>query len=533
MTLTYEQIKSVWTLNNKIDNLLENCRIANKNIQSTLYEVYKYIENEIKVSSFFVETQNEKLIMTDFCFGNYTEEIKNETIKLKFENEINCFSIGDHTYYITPLDVSGKIIGKISIGIKKSNAVNNDEYFFEVVSLISELLDTYLFAIQSECLKQSLIMGLQNSLAEADINESLKKAANVLYEGVNFKHLLIVYDDFDILNETNNIKYVYFDKNKLINDDVEKPFALLENIIKTEKNFFNIESEKLQSLLGKQNTYISYLRNEIYNERSLGFIFIETENNKPLTIMGKELILIFKEELRQRVIDLNREKSSLRHYFSNQIISKLIKIKNYEKLLLPKEAEVGVLFADLSGFTKISEQILVTPNKISNFINEWSKGVVKRLFPFGVVLDKIIGDCVMLLFGPPFYEDSKEETINKMLMGAKIIVDFTREYLEMPQNKLIQKHPDFHSFGVSIGINYCHSIVGIIGPNKNLTAFSSGVNITSRLQHLAKNNEILITERVKNIASNTSNDWHFSEKKYTLVKNIEDPLLYYSLVENK
>ena len=58
-------------------------------------------------------------------------------------------------------------------------------------------------------------------------------------------------------------------------------------------------------------------------------------------------------------------------------------------------------------------------------------------------------------------------------------------------------------------------------------------DIYTMFSDINENNEILITERVKNIASNTSNDWHFSEKKYTLVKNIEDPLLYYSLVENK
>ena len=169
---------------------------------------------------------------------------------------------------------------------------------------------------------------------------------------------------------------------------------------------------------------------------------------------------------------------------------------------------------------------------ITFFINKWAKGLVKRVFPLGATLDKIIGDCVMLLFGPPFYEDSKETIVKHMLQASQIIVNFTKNYIDSPQNADIKAHPDYKNFGVSIGVNFCHCAVGLIGPNHDLTAFSSGVNTTARLQGLATNNEILVTESVKEISEKNFDIWKFSEKKSTKVKNISEPLGYYTLLSN-
>ena len=217
------------------------------------------------------------------------------------------------------------------------------------------------------------------------------------------------------------------------------------------------------------------------------------------------------------------------------VITKLITTPNYEeRYLKAREAEIGIIFADISGFTKMSEQILKTPERITNFINKWAKGVVSRLFPLGATLDKIIGDCAMFLFGPPFYTSTKEEIVKHMLQASQIIVAFTKSFLESPQNADIKNHPDYKDFGVSIGINFAHCIVGLIGPNNDITAFSSGVNITARLQGIAEANEILVSESVKEIATNTPNrKWLFSEKKSTKVKNVTKPLVYYSLISGR
>ena len=89
-------------------------------------------------------------------------------------------------------------------------------------------------------------------------------------------------------------------------------------------------------------------------------------------------------------------------------------------------------------------------------------------------------------------------------------------------------------FGVSIGVNFGKCVVGLIGPNQDLTAFSSEVNKTARLQGLAKANQILVSERVKEIATKDCKaNWLFSGKQTAQVKNIANPIDYYELVTKK
>ena len=533
MTLNLEQLQKVWSLHKKLDDILESFQYSHKDINSALTKIYEFLKEEINISALYVETKNEKLINTAFHFGNCTEEVKLRAPMLEDVDHIVCFSIADSIWYAQPVDVDSHIIGTIAIGIKKSSIVEDSEFYSETLNTVSELLDSFFYGIHSSSVKHSLIMGLQDALADIDINSSLKRAAYLLYKSIKFEHMLVVYTDQDIISDSRNIKYIYFDHNHQVNDNNENPLFKLDMLIRYEGNFLSINPEELQSILGLKNVHMSYLTKGIYEDDSIGFICVETADSE-LSILAQELIQIFTEELRQRLVDLNREKNILRKYFPNVVITKLITTPNYEqRFLRAKDAEIGIIFADIAGFTKMSEQILKTPDRITNFINKWAKGVVSRLFPLGACLDKIIGDCAMLLFGPPFYTSSKEEIVKHMLQASQLIVNYTKSYLESSQNQDIKNHPEYPNFGVSIGVNFCHCIVGLIGPNKDLTAFSSGVNITARLQGLAKPNEILVTERVKDIALSMPGSWSFSEKKSTNVKNVSEPLGYYTFISGR
>lgn len=533
MSLNLEQLQKIWDLHKELDNILESFQFSHKDIKSALNEVYVFLKKEIKISAFFVETKNEKLINTVFNYGNCTEEIKLRAPLLEDVDHIVCFSIADMVWFAQPIDVDSHIIGTIAIGFQKSEITQESDFYSEALNTVSELLDSFFYGIHSSSIKHSLIMGLQDALADLDINSSLKRAAMLLYRSIKFEHMLVVYTDRDLIADSRNIKYIYFNHNKQINDNNENPLIVLDNIIREKKNFLAIKPEELKEALELKNVNISYLNKGIYEDDSIGFICVES-NEDGLSLLAQELIQIFTEELRQRLVDLNREKNILRKYFPNMVITKLITTPNYEqRYLKAKDAEIGIIFADLSGFTKMSEQILKTPERITNFINKWAKGVVSRIFPLGATLDKIIGDCAMFLFGPPFYTDDKETVVRHMLQASQQIVKYTKNFLESKQNQDIKAHPDYHNFGVSIGVNFCHCTVGLIGPNQDLTAFSSGVNITARLQGIAKANEILVTERVKEIATSSSSDWHFSEKQSTKVKNVSEPLGYYSLISGR
>ncbi len=64
-----------------------------------------------------------------------------------------------------------------------------------------------------------------------------------------------------------------------------------------------------------------------------------------------------------------------------------------------KQAEATVLFADLVGFTALSEKL--TASEVAELLEGYFTHSVDAIFAAGGTLDKFIGDCVMAFFGAP------------------------------------------------------------------------------------------------------------------------------------
>ena len=88
---------------------------------------------------------------------------------------------------------------------------------------------------------------------------------------------------------------------------------------------------------------------------------------------------------------------------------------------------MGILFADINGFTRICEQVLERPERIGRFVDDWSEEAVRILHRHGGVFDKMVGDCVIGLFGPPFFKDDGTACAGAALKAAIEIQRFTRE----------------------------------------------------------------------------------------------------------
>jgi class 3 adenylate cyclase len=62
-------------------------------------------------------------------------------------------------------------------------------------------------------------------------------------------------------------------------------------------------------------------------------------------------------------------------------------------------AEVTVLFADLAGFTAMTEK--AEPEQVAELLGTFFTKAADAIFAEGGTLDKFIGDCVMAFFGAP------------------------------------------------------------------------------------------------------------------------------------
>lgn len=147
-----------------------------------------------------------------------------------------------------------------------------------------------------------------------------------------------------------------------------------------------------------------------------------------------------------------------------------------------REMEVGVLFADVRGYTTFSE---ARPSaEVTELVNRFYELAADVLVRHDAVIDKLIGDEVMALFIPSWTPDASSH----MLQAAEDLlrgVGFGSE--EGPWLPL------------GIGIDYGPASVGNVGSGevKDFTAIGDVVNIAARLQGCAEAGQLVMSERVR------------------------------------
>ena len=206
-------------------------------------------------------------------------------------------------------------------------------------------------------------------------------------------------------------------------------------------------------------------------------------------------------------------------------MTRLLTHDDYEKqFLAPREEKVGILYVDIAGFTRLSETVLKTPARVAELVETWSRDAVEIVWQHGGVFDKMVGDCIIALFGPPFYEESVGDRLAHAIRCAVDIRAMTNKLPERVGFEMLKEQ----GVAVSTGVNLAPLFVGQFGPNSNFTGFSSGMNNTARLQGCATKNEILVMEEA--IATLPKGaEFTFGDIRSTPVKNVAEPLKYRAL----
>lgn len=144
--------------------------------------------------------------------------------------------------------------------------------------------------------------------------------------------------------------------------------------------------------------------------------------------------------------------------------------------------EIGVFFADVRGFTTLSEA--TDPQQLSVLLSGFYASAEDVLFP-DALIDKLIGDEVMALYIPRFgrFDDP-----------ARIMLDHALELLR----KVGYGSAGGPPLDVGIGLDIGDAFVGNIGKRSlsDFTAVGDVVNTASRLQGEAGGGEIVLSGRV-------------------------------------
>jgi adenylate cyclase len=185
-----------------------------------------------------------------------------------------------------------------------------------------------------------------------------------------------------------------------------------------------------------------------------------------------------------------RIQSAFGRYVNDYVLSQLLD-GSTEEGQAGIEREVTVLFADIRGFTNLSEG-LKAPRVVS-LLNEIFQLASDRILENGGTIDKFMGDSVMAYFGAPV---PQEDHSLRAVQAAIEILQGVHE-----RNCEIQTLADSDKLPVELGIGI-HSgvvVVGNIGSDRrtDFTAVGDAVNVAHRLEKLARPSEILVSEAVQ------------------------------------
>lgn len=194
----------------------------------------------------------------------------------------------------------------------------------------------------------------------------------------------------------------------------------------------------------------------------------------------------------------NKEKikNAMGKYISQDVMQKVV--KDIDKLKLGgKRADVTVLFADIRGFTAMSEKM--SAEEVSMILNEYFTEIEPIIGKYNGVINKFIGDAVMAIFGEPIQDK------NHALNAVKCANEMLKKVDELQKKWLKEGKPKIE---IGVGINTGEAFVGNIGSETRLeyTVIGDTVNLASRIESYNKvyKTEFLISsttyEKVRNIA---------------------------------
>jgi adenylate cyclase len=193
----------------------------------------------------------------------------------------------------------------------------------------------------------------------------------------------------------------------------------------------------------------------------------------------------------QRLLQQKANELALLHDAHARILDQHLGKGMVQRLLnidIRKGAErrvLAILFADMRGFTTFCEHR--SSAEVFNMLNSYLTAMIQPVLDGGGIVDKIIGDAVMAVFG----------ILPSGLPAAGLAVDVAGEILK--NTALVaadRQRAGQPALGVGVGIATGPVVMGILGSKDRRTLSVTGhsVNLAARLESRASPGEILIDE---------------------------------------
>ncbi len=178
---------------------------------------------------------------------------------------------------------------------------------------------------------------------------------------------------------------------------------------------------------------------------------------------------------------------------------------------------VTVLFADIVGFTSLSEEL--DPEEVLRLINTFFEKLEEPVHKYEGTIDKYMGDAVMVVFGAPqAHENDPERAVYTAIEMQKIAKEFSKRVAK--------------EVNLSIGINTGLVVTGQVGGKEKAlySVIGDTVNVAKRVQEFAGPGDIMVTGSVYHL---TSYLFDYQEIGTITVKGRKQPVKVYKVLSHK
>jgi len=240
-----------------------------------------------------------------------------------------------------------------------------------------------------------------------------------------------------------------------------------------------------------------------------------------LKAIGSQMAMVIEQAaLNEQIREEERMRNRLERFHSPQVIEMILKGDQVTKdrVMDPKELTATVLFMDIVGFTNLSERM--PAREITILLNHFFSKMTDITFQYDGTLDKYIGDGLMAVFGAPMQKD--DDAVRAISAALK---------MRKERKVMMGNIPKYKKFDIRIGINTGKVVAGNIGSPKRMdyTVIGDPVNIASRLESIAKPNQILIGEETYRL---TKNRFTVRSEGLRHVKGKSQALLVYEVMDS-
>ena len=174
---------------------------------------------------------------------------------------------------------------------------------------------------------------------------------------------------------------------------------------------------------------------------------------------------------------------SVRRYLPPELVDQ---VRDIDAAQRPQHRTMTVLFADVRGFSTISEKL--DPEELIQVINGYFTEAVKAIIHYQGLTDKFLGDAVMALYNTPLnpLDNHAERAVRTAWMVKQSMIAY---HENLPPDRRLR-----FGFGIHTG----EAVVGNVGSalRKDYSAIGDAVNLAKRIQENAQADQILMSEAV-------------------------------------